>query len=68
MTVMEVFDSIDLDILLEESELSNYHDTTHTFVNQVWHRDVDTLSKKQVAWLDKIETQFAGRKSETFRN
>jgi len=55
MTVGECYeDQIDRDELFDKASESDYWESCDTFVEQVWERDVETISPKQREWLDKI--------------
>ena len=54
MRVCEVYKEINLDDLFDRAETSEYWNSAHKFVQQVWDKEVDELSQKQIDWLDRI--------------
>lgn len=56
MTVQEYFnqEGLVLGMLEERVDESNYWNTAFTFVNGVYHDDVNKLSEKQGNWLSRI--------------
>ena len=56
MLVHELFtaEKITKDLLAERAEDGTYYETAANFIIQYWNVEMDDLSPRQVAWLDKI--------------
>ena len=49
---------IDVDLLVEKAEQSEYLEKCFQFYSDVENKDIGKLSDKQVEWLNKIEKEF----------
>lgn len=54
MTVLEYLGEDEFHKLGEKAEASPYWESSLTFIEQNQNKDVNNLSPKQKAWLDKI--------------
>lgn len=58
MIIKEMYKNIDLDLLSELAEDNDYWEKAEKFIVSVWDRDINTLSQKQVDWVDKIDSEI----------
>ena len=58
MKVKDLYKDLDLVSLQETANGGDtYCVSVYQFVSQVWDRDIETLTKKQVNWLERISEQ-----------
>jgi len=58
LKVCELYKSLDLKKMEDDAVLDDYVTSALKFVKQVWEREIESLSKKQADWLERIDERW----------